>query len=49
MPKVKKFITNIGSVFADLAIMVGISTSNSACNILWHQPKEPETMNKFKF
>ena len=49
MQKVKNFIVKFGSTFAALALIVGISTSNSPCNILWHQPKEPSAMNKFKF
>ena len=49
MEKVKNFIMKFGSTFAALALVVGITTSNSACAILWHQPKEPAAMDKFKF
>ncbi len=49
MQKIKNFIMKFGSSFAALALIVGISTSNSACSILWHQPKEPAAMNRFKF
>ncbi len=49
MQKIKNFIMKFGSSFAALALIVGISTANSACEIIWHQPKEPEEMNKFKF
>jgi len=49
MQKVKNFIMKFGSTFAALALIVGISTSNSACSILWHQHEEPSAMNKFKF
>lgn len=49
MQKIKNFIMKFGSAFAALALIVGISTANSACTILWHQPKEPAAMNKFKF
>lgn len=49
MQKIKKFIMKFGSSFAALALIIGISTANSACNIVWHQPKEPEAMEKFKF
>ncbi len=49
MEKVKNFIMKFGSAFAALALVVGISASNSACSILWHQPKEPAAMDKFKF
>lgn len=49
MQKLKNFIVKFGSTFAALALIIGISTSNSACFIVYHQPKEPEAMNKFKF
>lgn len=49
MQKVKNFIMKFGSTFAALALIVGISTANSACDIIWHQPKEPAAMDKFKF
>lgn len=49
MQKFKSFLMKFSSTFAALALMVGISASNSACAIIWHQPKEPEAMNKFKF
>jgi len=49
MTKVKNFIRKFGSTFAALALLIGISTANSACFIIWHQPKEPEEMNKYKF
>ena len=48
MKKFKNFIMKCGSTFAAIALIVGISTSNSACTIIWHQPKEPEAMDKFK-
>ena len=49
MQKIKNFIMKFGSSFAALALIVGISTANSACDIIWNQPKEPTAMNKFKF
>lgn len=49
MEKFKNFVMKFGSTFAALALVVGITTSNSACTILWHQPKEPAAMDKFKF
>lgn len=49
MRKIKNFIVKFGSSFAALALIIGISTSNSACLMVFHQPKEPEAMNKFKF
>ncbi len=49
MQKIKNFIMKFGSSFAALALIIGISTSNSACGMIFHQAKEPEAMNKFKF
>ena len=49
MQKFKSFLMKFGSTFAALALMVGIATSNSSCLMVFHQPKEPEAMNKFKF
>ncbi len=49
MQKIKNFLMKFGSAFAALALIVGISTTNSACYAIWHQPKEPAEMNKFKF
>lgn len=49
MQKFKNFIMKFGSSFAVLALIIGISNSNSACGMIFHQPKEPAAMNKFKF
>lgn len=49
MQKIKKLILKAGSSFAVLALAIGIMTSNSACLMVFHQPEEPEAMNKFKF
>ena len=49
MQKFKNFIMKFGSTFAALALIIGISTSNSACMMVFHQPEEPAAMNKFKF
>ena len=38
-----------GGTYAAFALIVGIATANSACEIIWHQPKEPSAMDKFKF
>lgn len=47
--KIKNLVMKFSSLFAVFALMIGIITSNSACSILWHQPKEPKAMDKFKF
>ena len=49
MQKIKNFIMKFGSSIAAFALSVGIATANSACEIIWHQPKEPSAMDKFKF
>lgn len=48
MKKINDFIMKFGSSFAALALIIGISTSNAACGMIFHQPKEPKAMNKFK-
>lgn len=35
--------------FAKLALATGKATANSACFSIWHQPKEPKAMNRFKY
>lgn len=49
MRKIRNFIMKFGSSFAALALIIGISTSNSACGMIFHQAKEPEAMKKYKF
>lgn len=34
--------------FAKFALATGKLTANSACFSIWHQPKEPIAMNKYK-
>ena len=48
MIKFNKFMIRCGSILASLALFVGISSVNSACFLYIHQPKVPESMNKFK-
>lgn len=48
MRKLSVFLNRFGGLFAALALFVGVSISNSACAIIWHQPKEPESMKKYK-
>lgn len=48
MEKIKKGSINFLSLFASFAFVCGVITSNSACGMIFHQPKEPEVMNKFK-
>lgn len=48
MEKIKKVSISFLSLFASFAFVCGVITSNSACGMIFHQPKEPEVMNKFK-
>lgn len=49
MQKIKNFIMKFGSSFAAFALIVGIATANSACEIIWHQPKEPSAWTNSNF
>lgn len=48
MSKLKRILMSVLSSVACYALICGIFTSNSACGMIFHQPKEPEKMNKFK-
>ncbi len=48
MKKFKNISISFLSLFASFAFVCGVITSNSACGMIFHQPKEPEEMNKFK-
>lgn len=48
MSKFKRFMTNFMSSVAMVALVCGVVTSNSACGMIFHQPKEPKAMDKYK-
>lgn len=48
MKKFKNVPISFLSMFASFAFICGVITSNSACGMIFHQPKEPKVMNKFK-
>lgn len=49
MFKPKKLMLLFLSSFASFAFVCGVIASNSACGMIFYQPKEPAVMNKFKF
>lgn len=48
MNKFKAFAMKCGCLLSTLALIVGISSVDSACYLFIHQPKVPEAMNRFK-
>ena len=48
MKKFKQFMLKHAGAFAALAMVIGISTMNSACFIMYHQPKVPAAMDSYK-
>ncbi len=43
----KKIMVSSGSALATLALSLGVSNSKKACIFWYHQPKEPDGINKF--
>lgn len=48
MKKVSNFIRRYAGVFAAFALTIGVASVNSACYIIFHQPRVPEAMNAYK-
>ena len=47
--KNQKFIINkLLCLFASLIFIVSIESVNQACIIIFHQPKEPDALKKYK-
>ncbi|HCC34624.1 MAG TPA: cyclic lactone autoinducer peptide [Ruminococcaceae bacterium] len=44
----KGLLIRIGAFVSSAALLVGISSMNTACWFLLHQPKVPAGMEKFK-
>ncbi len=44
----KKFISKIAYILPALAMIVGISTMQSACVWHYYQPEVPKSMNKYR-
>lgn len=47
MKKISSILLKAGSMFAALALTIGISSMNSACMMWFNQPKAPEEMEKY--
>jgi cyclic lactone autoinducer peptide len=48
MRKFQTVAMKMGGVVASLALILGVSSSQMACALWFHQPKVPEGMEKFK-
>ena len=44
----EKVINKIGSAIPKLALSLGLNTSEQACIWWFHQPKVPESLERFK-
>ena len=47
MKTLKTFMLKYASVFAALALAVGVGSSSKACWLYFNQPKVPEGMKKY--
>ena len=48
MNKLKNFIIKFGSTFTALALILGLSASNSACRLFYFQNEVPDEIAKYK-
>ncbi len=48
MKKLNEFIMKWGSTLAALALLIGVSSAESACYWWFNQPEMPEGMAKFR-
>lgn len=48
MRNVKTAILKMGGTLASLALILGVSSLDSACVIWYHQPKIPQSMDKYR-
>lgn len=48
MKKVANFFRKYARVLAAFALTLGVASVNSACYLIYHQPKVPEAMNAYK-
>ena len=48
MKRFKNFMMKFGGAIAAFVLFIGVFNSNSACFSIWHQPKEPLEMTKYK-
>ncbi|MDR1156790.1 MAG: cyclic lactone autoinducer peptide [Oscillospiraceae bacterium] len=38
----------LGGLFASLALVLGVASSQAVCTLWFHQPKVPQGMSRFK-
>lgn len=48
MNKAANFFRKYAGVLAAFALTIGVASVNSACYLIFHQPKVPEAMNAYK-
>lgn len=48
MKKLSAVAMKLGGLFASLALVLGVTSSQAVCIALFHQPKVPQGMEKFK-
>ena len=48
MKKIMCFVTKHAGLLAALALFVGVSSMNSACYMMYHQPKVPKAMDAYR-
>lgn len=48
MKKIKTLLYKYAGAIAAFAVIIGISSLDSACYITFHQPKVPEAMNMYR-
>lgn len=48
MKKIMAFLVKHSSVLAAAALFIGISSSHSACYVMFHQPKVPKALDAYR-
>jgi len=46
--KLRNVLLGMGNAIASIALMMGVSTVQTACFVFYHQPKVPQGMEKFR-
>jgi len=48
MKKNKAVVMKLGGLLASLALVLGVASTQVACVMVFHQPKVPQGMSKFR-
>ncbi|MDR2590568.1 MAG: cyclic lactone autoinducer peptide [Oscillospiraceae bacterium] len=48
MKRLNVLVLRFCGLIASLALIVGVSTTSTICFLMFHQPKVPEGMSKFR-